>query len=445
MKYGSGAEIPLTGVSIEVLTRLDGEHNNPAKRAVTFGRATHATDSPLVLRLYLNTKGGLRGDMYDPIFEDVRATEASNAKDTPEPPPAPFHGDATGGCPELKRRRLQRARTLKPAMDESTRTASPEGLGTGGEESIIAEDPASDRRNFRNGFFKLRTNPSSSDPRKNLEAELQLLADQLRRCPTLPDLGPEEYAATFGDKHGLQLPAKHCAFRGCSESCADDEALVAHLREWHQEQLQPVASKLYLPEKDLAEKWPDKMKYVSAYNEGISVAVRRGAPIASLSIDRRALYNYTEALNDATVASLICWCCARRFPYVEARRANEIEWTQPLQQNEKVAGSPWQFARMSMKDAERIFGLGAYLERYGDREAQAGAIYARREAECEEWTMEATWPGGKCSILGCPEDKVCKDAECMEGRRICSECKTRSAASARTPCTINAVVQVCQQ
>ena len=165
------------------------------------------------------------------------------------------------------------------------------------------------------------------------------------------------------------------------------------------------------------------MKYVSAYNEGISVAVRRGAPIASLSIDRRALYNYTEALNDATVASLICWCCARRFPYVEARRANEIEWTQPLQPNEKVAGSPWQFARMSMKDAERIFGLGAYLERYGDREAQAGAIYARREAECEEWTMEATWPGGKCSILGCPEDKVCKDAECMEGRRICSECK----------------------
>ena len=77
----------------------------------------------------------------------------------------------------------------------------------------------------------------------------------------------------------------------------------------------------------------ESIVYASVYNEGIATAVRRGAPLACLAIDRRCLYNYEMATHGDGVASLICWCCARRFPYVESRKVNEVRWKQLLRRD----------------------------------------------------------------------------------------------------------------
>ena len=60
-----------------------------------------------------------------------------------------------------------------------------------------------------------------------------------------------------------------------------------------------------------------RVKAFAAYNEAIAVAVRRGAPLASYAIDRRCIGNYVEALQEDSVESLICFCCARRFPHLK--------------------------------------------------------------------------------------------------------------------------------
>ena len=51
---------------------------------------------------------------------------------------------------------------------------------------------------------------------------------------------------------------------------------------------------------------PERLGVASIYNEAIGIKVRLGAPVATLAIDRRALYNYTQGLGDDKVASLIC-------------------------------------------------------------------------------------------------------------------------------------------
>ena len=50
----------------------------------------------------------------------------------------------------------------------------------------------------------------------------------------------------------------------------------------------------------------------SAYNEGIAVAVRRGAPLASYSIHRRCIDNYMKNVIGDSIQSLICSLCSVR-------------------------------------------------------------------------------------------------------------------------------------
>ena len=96
---------------------------------------------------------------------------------------------------------------------------------------------------------------------------------------------------------------------------------------FHFSDVEPVLKYVPVPFADeMDDARPGLVAVMSAYSEAIAIRVREGAPLASLAIDRRSLYNYCSALNDNTVYSLICWCCARRFPYVKSRRGNEIEW-----------------------------------------------------------------------------------------------------------------------
>ena len=57
----------------------------------------------------------------------------------------------------------------------------------------------------------------------------------------------------------------------------------------------------------------------SAYNESIAIAIRKGAPLASYSIDRRCVTNYVRDLVKYDTCALICLVCARRFSYVSQK------------------------------------------------------------------------------------------------------------------------------
>ena len=51
---------------------------------------------------------------------------------------------------------------------------------------------------------------------------------------------------------------------------------------------------------------------LSVYNEGIAMAVRRGAPLAPFSMDRKCLQQYTYHLTNSDTKSLVCFVCVRR-------------------------------------------------------------------------------------------------------------------------------------
>ena len=59
---------------------------------------------------------------------------------------------------------------------------------------------------------------------------------------------------------------------------------------------------------------------LSVYSEGIAMAVRRGAPLASFSIGRKCLQQYTYHLTNSDTKSLVCFVCARCFVRVSGEK-----------------------------------------------------------------------------------------------------------------------------
>ena len=133
---------------------------------------------------------------------------------------------------------------------------------------------------------------SSPDSRCRIEAETAKLALQLRDDPTVP-ADPRNpnlpLASAFRQDAAVQLPAKHCAFRGClwtsSESWhvyGQSNMLVSHLMERHRDSLDKVAE-LYHTSHTVEE------RVVAAYNSALSMKVQKAAPLASsasiLSVD----------------------------------------------------------------------------------------------------------------------------------------------------------------
>eukprot|EP00972_Heterocapsa_arctica_P110613 16286482-Heterocapsa_arctica.AAC.1 len=109
----------------------------------------------------------------------------------------------------------------------------------------------------------------SKDPRFRLDLALQHLAGQLRPQPTLPahddNAADGPWDAALLEDAAVQLPAKHCAFRGCAWAGPNDAALALHLGADHAGVLDCVAD--LLPYCNAVED-----RRGTAYNEAIAVA-----------------------------------------------------------------------------------------------------------------------------------------------------------------------------
>ena len=141
----------------------------------------------------------------------------------------------------------------------------------------------------------------------------------------------------------VELPQKHCAFKGCCWQGNTKEHQAEHLSKVHHTALDAV-SRVMHPSHSRDE------KIEGAYNAAISYKVQQGAPLACYSIDRRSVSNYVSNLDDDSVEALVCFCCARRFPHVSSISRNEISWVAPCEE-------PSQFCGLSYSQADDIFGL----------------------------------------------------------------------------------------
>ena len=157
-------------------------------------------------------------------------------------------------------------------------------------------------------------------PRARIEEELEKLSRCLREEPTVPaDPGDLEkpWAAALLEDAAVQLPKKHCAFKGCAWIGSSDEELYAHVAHDHGGVVDRVA-------KLLPACFSQEERRAGAYNEAIATLVRRGAPTALYAIDRRCLYNYASACRGDAVEAPICFFCACVYPRLATRRRNDI-------------------------------------------------------------------------------------------------------------------------
>ena len=166
---------------------------------------------------------------------------------------------------------------------------------------------------------------------------------------------------------------------------------------------------------------------LGSYNEAIAEVVRQGAPLASFSIDRRCLYNYTRALRDDAVESLMCFSCARRFPFLANRRSNDISWEVVLGRvsadGVDDVDQRTVFCNLGIETTKAIYGLETFIAKYGRVSDEVHLSNFR--SEYDDWQLTIPFGHEDVKILCCPEDRLCKDEACMASSTACPRCRMR--------------------
>ena len=440
------------GVRLVEYVRWESATLGPSK--VEFGRVDGADLEPLVMETYCYTGDGFHGYHYDPVFPRGVAATQSTAQNEGASTGTNTSGDASVrysvGCSSGSSPSISAAKQdSNPAdcMDTSGPTSKRElenSLGTTSLEEVPPPPdplpmPKRPRRRIRQktsqehvsdgspqepqpGHYKLGCLPQSQspDPRVRLEDALRRLSEELRRHPTIPadpENPMEPLDAALREDAAIQLPFKHCAFKGCAWEGETDEALHAHLCHNHLQSLGAVT-------KLLPGCHTDKEKRMAAYNEGIATVVRRDAPLASYAIDRRCLYKYTEATSEEALESLVCFTCARRFPYVAqpAGTTKKIGWKHALEIKSNKERAFGTFLGMSRCDTERTIGLTKFLDDYGNCEGEGPDLKKHME-DFDDWQTRILFPDGPVDVLCCPEDRKCSDEACLQKQQCCSKCR----------------------
>jgi hypothetical protein len=161
-------------------------------------------------------------------------------------------------------------------------------------------------------FYEVSVLDASVTPdqlRSELHDALDTLSYYFKAYPTLPSNpsnSREPLRCALDTDKALYLHLKHCAFDACSWRGNDTLSLAKHVVEDHMEDLQPAMRCFEAVRPRVIEHL--EVLALSVYNEGIAMAVRRGAPLASFSIDRKCLQQYTYHLTNTDTKSLVCMC-----------------------------------------------------------------------------------------------------------------------------------------
>ena len=261
-------------------------------------------------------------------------------------------------------------------------------------------------------FFNIQALVGGPDKRCKLEVATQNLAEMLREEPTIPaDVDDPELPCKIAllEDAAVELPLKHCAFKGCLWQGSKQAQQMEHLRENHRAALDTVVTLMH-PSHSYEE------KIEAVYNAAITHKVQQGAPLACYALDRRSVRNYVSNLSDDNVESLVCFCCARRFPHVSSISRNEIKWVTPCDE-------PSLFFGLSHTQAEKILGFEAYMTKYGHCSGSGMPNLNQWREEFEDFVLDVTIDGKSLRLLCCPEDLQCDSAECQKNASRCGQCR----------------------
>ena len=246
--------------------------------------------------------------------------------------------------------------------------------------------------------FILRCDLSGrKDPRQVVEHQIASLSEKLNPRPTLPS----EYQHLCNMREAYDLPSWHCSFRGCSYASETEKELADHISSSHAAAFAEVCSGAIKAEDMLG-----------MYAAAITWQCQSAAPVANVSVDRRALRAYQKSLEADNISCLLCFVCARKYPYVRSSRNQDITWVQPVDaKNETIFGQ-------SVTAAEELLGMQTFRQKYVEKETE----FAREEmnAELEAWACQVDFTAVSVQLLCCPEDKTCQ-RRCRP-RTLCSQC-----------------------
>ena len=192
------------------------------------------------------------------------------------------------------------------------------GEQTASEDSSSSEDEASDNEDI----FKVHAMPTSALPDNyrscflyRWQLAVQDVSALLRDDVLLPVT--EAGAMATDATSGMQLPACHCAFKGCKGQAAAWESMPSdnychernfwqHLSAEHGIALKTIARQRGLRQQKMNE--ADVL--LTLYNAGLAERERNSVPELGASIDRRTMAHVSEVFGETKVKVLMCFSCA---------------------------------------------------------------------------------------------------------------------------------------
>ena len=148
------------------------------------------------------------------------------------------------------------------------------------------------------------------------------------------------------------------------------------------------------------------------YTAALSMRCQTEAPVACLSTDRRCLREFHLALGDEELGSLVCFVCARRFPFDGRSGSADIAW-------QTLGGADGTVLNCSTEELEKILGLETYKNRYASTELNNDAAARCMQLELLDWHVVVTCQQQRISLICCPEDRRCR--ACPAASQECCE------------------------
>ena len=100
-------------------------------------------------------------------------------------------------------------------------------------------------------------------------------------------------------------------------------------------------------------------------------------------------------------------------------------WHDPalkMRSSEEGEDVDYDFLGVSSAATESIFGLEAYLDKYGQCDPEGPNLHQRRE-EFDDFYLDVPFARKTVRVLRCPEDRECEDEACKRGNNCCTKCR----------------------
>ena len=331
-----------------------------------------------------------------------------------------------------------------PSLDDPVPWESPEFPGEEQRPPADSESCADGTPNKRRRTAASPPSPSSADPTKHFLAftvrpvqageedvdprtvwsqRVQELAMKLRANPTLPfDVANPWKSNDMSQcwENIEALPAAHCAFDACCWTGDSEADLCEHLLECHDEDMKPS-----MEAGKLQTFWRQNMCWTKAhkgkelrklvYCEAVSMKCQSQAPIACPQIDRRCLKDWSNALTDENVSTIVCFFCAQKYAFIASETAKDISYR-------TLQDTP--IATMSEAELEDNYGMQTYKTRFAPK-LQTQRAMDEYDAELQRWTcvFSSDAFSEPMHIMCCPEDIRCKSCSReVTPRTLCLDC-----------------------